>query len=104
MASIDSLRSGQLLSNLRNSSSTNNTQGRTEAREESSGHTPRDAVSLSSQARAVGQIHQQLAAEPSFDRNKVESIKNAISNGSYQVDADRLASNMLRFEDELRGL
>ncbi|MBD8511830.1 flagellar biosynthesis anti-sigma factor FlgM [Photobacterium sp. WH77] len=103
MASIDSLRSGQLLSNLRNSSSTNNTQGRTEAREES-GHTPRDAVSLSSQARAVGQIHQQLAAEPSFDRNKVESIKNAISNGSYQVDADRLASNMLRFEDELRGL
>ncbi|KKD01185.1 MULTISPECIES: flagellar biosynthesis anti-sigma factor FlgM [Photobacterium] len=103
MASIDSLRSGQLLSNLRNSSSTNNTQGRTEAREES-GHTPRDAVSLSSQARAVGQIHQQLASEPSFDRNKVESIKNAISNGSYQVDADRLASNMLRFEDELRGL
>ncbi|NAX46862.1 flagellar biosynthesis anti-sigma factor FlgM [Photobacterium halotolerans] len=103
MASIDSLRSGQLLSNLRNSNSTNNTQGRPEAREES-GHTPQDAVSLSSQARAVGQIHQQLAAEPSFDRNKVESIKNAISNGSYQVDADRLASNMLRFEDELRGL
>ncbi|KDM93026.1 flagellar biosynthesis anti-sigma factor FlgM [Photobacterium galatheae] len=103
MASIDSLRSGQLLANLRNSSSTNTNQSRTETREETS-HAPRDAVSLSSQARAVGQIHQQLAAEPSIDRNKVEAIKNAISNGSYKVDADRLASNMMRFEDELRGL
>ncbi|MDO6705219.1 flagellar biosynthesis anti-sigma factor FlgM [Photobacterium sp. 1_MG-2023] len=103
MASIDSLRGGQILTNLRNSNSTNTTQGRTEAREES-GHTPKDAVSLSSQARAVGQIHQQLATEPSFDRTKVEAIKNAINNGSYQIDADRLANNILRFEDELRGL
>lgn len=106
MASIDAFRSGQPLTtrnvqNTANGSSSASAQGATHA---ASAHNKGDAVSLSSQGKAVGQIHQQLAAEPSFDSVKVEAIKNAIANGSYVVDAEKLAANIMKFEDELRGM
>ncbi|MGR5146747.1 flagellar biosynthesis anti-sigma factor FlgM [Photobacterium alginatilyticum] len=105
MASIDQLRSGHPMTTAR--SNHGNVSGSTSGAaksQQSVPNGPKDAVSLSSQGKAVGQIHQQLAAEPSFDSAKVAAIKDAISNGSYVVDADKLASNMMKFEDELRGL
>ncbi|MGF1686014.1 flagellar biosynthesis anti-sigma factor FlgM [Photobacterium japonica] len=106
MASIDAFRSGQpltarTLQNTATGSSAGATQG---ASRSTSEHKMGDAVSLSSQGKAVGQLHQQLATEPSFDSAKVAAIKDAIANGSYVVDADKLATNMLKFEDELRGM
>ncbi|GAL33144.1 negative regulator of flagellin synthesis FlgM [Vibrio maritimus] len=49
-------------------------------------------------------MHQQMASQPSFDSAKVAAIKDAIANGSYTVDAEKLADNMMKFEDELGGL
>ncbi|WEM41647.1 flagellar biosynthesis anti-sigma factor FlgM [Photobacterium sp. DA100] len=66
--------------------------------------TESDSVSLSSQGQSVGQIHQQLATEEVFDAGKVNAIKEAIANGSYVIDADKLAANMIKLEDELKGL
>lgn len=64
-----------------------------------------DQVSLSSQAKSAGSIHKELAAMPeSFDNQKVSQIKEAIANGSYVIDAEKLASNLLKFEDELNGM
>lgn len=63
-----------------------------------------DSVSLSSQGQSVGQIHQQLATQEAFDTEKVNAIKEAIANGSYVIDADKLAANMIKLEDELKGL
>ncbi|UTV27052.1 flagellar biosynthesis anti-sigma factor FlgM [Photobacterium atrarenae] len=107
MASIDQLRAGHLMTTSRNvNGNTPNAASSTAKNQQSQGigNSQQDAVSLSSQGKAVGQIHQQLAAEPSFDSAKVAAIKNAIANGAYKVDAEKLASNMLKFEDELRGL
>ncbi|MCW8328154.1 flagellar biosynthesis anti-sigma factor FlgM [Photobacterium sp. SDRW27] len=107
MASIDQLRSGQPMTTTRSNQGnvSSSTSGAAKNQQPTSlGGSKGDAVSLSTQGKAVGQIHQQLAAEPSFDSAKVAAIKDAISNGSYVVDAEKLASNMMKFEDELRGL
>ncbi|MGF1726694.1 flagellar biosynthesis anti-sigma factor FlgM [Photobacterium nomapromontoriensis] len=107
MASIDHLRSGQPLTSTRNNHSVatgSSTGSAKSAPNRVSESSIGDSVSLSSQGKAVGQIHQQLAAEPSFDSAKVAAIKEAIANGAYVIDADKLASNMLKFEDELQGL
>ncbi|GAL06862.1 flagellar biosynthesis anti-sigma factor FlgM [Photobacterium aphoticum] len=106
MASIDAFRSGQPLTarNVQNTTTGSSSATAKGATHAASAHHQSDAVSLSSQGKAVGQIHQQLAAEPSFDSVKVEAIKNAIANGSYVVDAEKLAANIMKFEDELRGM
>ncbi|HIF9199736.1 flagellar biosynthesis anti-sigma factor FlgM [Photobacterium damselae subsp. damselae] len=106
MAGIDQLRqNSQAMTTMRsqqqkvndNASSTSNTTASTTP-------TQYDEISLSAQGKAVGQIHQQLATEPSFDADKVAKIKEAISNGSYKVDPDKLASNIMKFENELKDI
>ncbi|CEO40006.1 flagellar biosynthesis anti-sigma factor FlgM [Photobacterium kishitanii] len=101
MTSIDHLRGGQPLNTTR---TVNHTKTATVNTPTTTVEPQHDAVSLSSQGKAVGQIHQQLAAETSFDSTKVAEIKQAIANGSYTIDADKLANNMIKFEDELNGL
>ena len=103
MTSIDQLRASQAMATLRN-------QTRVDSGDKSPvNSTPAmpakmDAVSLSNQGKEIGQMHQQLAKEPSFNEDKVAAIKAAIANGSYSVDPERLADNMIKFEDELVGL
>ncbi len=105
MAGIDNIRSGHSLnttnrtparssdSNASSSTSTSSTRGASQ-----------DAVSLSNQGKAMGEMHNTLAATPSFDSAKVAAIKEAIANGSYVVDPEKLADNIMKFEKELGGL
>lgn len=106
MASIDHLRSGQPLTTNRGSQNKTQDSSQTSSGREaqSASATPRDAVSLSQQSRAIDEMNQQLAAEPHFDSAKVAAIKDAIANGSYKIDADRLAVNIMRFEDDLKDV
>ena len=101
MAGIDNIRSGQSLA------TTSRTPARSEANSSTSSAmvkqtaTPQqDAVSLSQQGKAMGE----MAVTPSFDSAKVAAIKEAITNGSYVVDPEKLADNMIKFEQELGGL
>jgi negative regulator of flagellin synthesis FlgM len=105
MAGIDNIRSGQSLT-TNNRSTARSEENASSVKAGSAKSLPRagqDAVSLSSQGRAIGEMHSQLASEPSFDSAKVAAIKEAISNGSYTVDADKLAENMIKFEKEFGG-
>ena len=43
-------------------------------------------------------IAKQAMAEPAFDRNKVEAIKQAIQDGSYPVNARRIAESFAAME------
>ncbi|NVD07213.1 flagellar biosynthesis anti-sigma factor FlgM [Vibrio sp. JPW-9-11-11] len=104
MAGIDNIRSGQPLSTSTRSSVRNEsspTSGSDSAKKSS---VAQDAVSLSSQGKAMGEMHTQMAAQPSFDQAKVAAIKEAIANGSYTVNPEKLADNMMKFEKELGGL
>ncbi|KII80490.1 flagellar biosynthesis anti-sigma factor FlgM [Vibrio renipiscarius] len=101
MAGIDNIRAGQTLTTstrnpARSSESTTSSTSTTKT-----SYAPQDAVSLSSAGKAVGEMHNKMASQPSFDQAKVASIKEAIANGSYSVDPEKLADNMIKFEKEL---
>lgn len=102
MPSIDQLRSSHTMTT--NRSQTRNDSPAAKESTSQDSKVSQDAVSLSQQSKALGQLQQQMAAEPAFDAAKVASIKEAIANGSYTVDAEQLASNMLKFENEFAEL
>ncbi len=99
MPSIDHLRAGQAYTTSRSTKPNVSTTG-SDSGKSAGSKISRDSVSLSNQGKAIGEMHQQMASQPSFDAAKVASIKEAIANGSYIVDAERLANNILRFENE----
>ncbi|XLM22450.1 flagellar biosynthesis anti-sigma factor FlgM, partial [Chromobacterium piscinae] len=41
------------------------------------------------------------AQQPSFDAAKVESIKSAIANGSFSINADKIADGLISSAQEL---
>ncbi|MGL6258154.1 flagellar biosynthesis anti-sigma factor FlgM [Vibrio sp. WXL103] len=103
MAGIDNIRTGHTMTSTtrgaqRSDSSTASTQNTTARSSD------QDSVSLSQQGKDIGAMHSQMASSPSFDSAKVAAIKEAIANGSYTVDPEKLADNMLKFEQELGGL
>ncbi len=103
MAGIDNIRTGHPIgtstrSSVRSDNSTENTESTKKTT------VAQDAVSLSTQGKALGEMHNQMASQPSFDKAKVAAIKEAIANGSYTVDPEKLADNMMKFEKELGGL
>lgn len=104
MAGIDNIRSGQPLSTSTRSSVRNDSAQTSGSDSAKKSTVAQDAVSLSSQGKAVGEMHNQMVSQPSFDKAKVAAIKEAIANGSYSVDPEKLADNMMKFEKELGGL
>ncbi len=57
-----------------------------------------DQVTITGSARTMQQVADAIAAAPVVDSAKVASVKQAIQSGSYQIDARRVANQMLRFE------
>jgi len=63
-----------------------------------------DSVSITSQAQQLQSAQAKLNDIPEVDIKKVEEIKAAIAEGRYKIDAEKLASNIEQFENELRDL
>lgn len=61
-----------------------------------------DSVSLTQSAQTLAQP-QRRSAEAPVNQERVERLREAISNGEYRINADRLASNIIRFEADLFG-
>jgi negative regulator of flagellin synthesis FlgM len=53
------------------------------------------SVSLSSEAKTLGRLEQAVHTSPDVDEQKVASIKQAVADGRYQIDANRIAERML---------
>jgi negative regulator of flagellin synthesis FlgM len=53
-----------------------------------------DSLKLTPSARALGEG----AAEAPVDTHRVEKLRQAIADGSYKVDADRIAGKLLDIE------
>ena len=60
-----------------------------------------ESVQLSKDARQLQGLSAKIADMPSLDSDKVAQLKQAIADGSYQVDSQRVASKMLSLEDQL---
>jgi len=62
---------------------------------------PQDHVTLTDSARSLQKIEEAVAKTPVVNADKVAAVKQAISSGTYKVDAGRVAGKMLKYE---RGL
>jgi negative regulator of flagellin synthesis FlgM len=60
--------------------------------------TQADKVSLSD---TLAKLEATLAEVPEVDRAKVDAIKQAIEDGSYNIDSQELARKMIDFEGDL---
>lgn len=60
-----------------------------------------DSVSLTDTAAQLRRIEASLADLPEVDNDKVAAIRQSIENGSYQVDASRIADSLLQIESSL---
>jgi negative regulator of flagellin synthesis FlgM len=60
-----------------------------------------DVVELSDRARVLKAVESRVSQMPDIDQDKVDRIRNAISNGEYKIDYDKLAAAFRRFETGL---
>ena len=60
-----------------------------------------DTVSLTETSAQLRSIESSLASLPVVDTQRVESIKQALADGSYQVDAGSIADKLINFEQTL---
>ncbi len=60
--------------------------------------TPARKTAPAADELVLSPIAQQAMAEPAFDRDKVEAIKQAIREGSYPLDSRRIAQSFASME------
>ena len=60
-----------------------------------------DQVSLTESARLMVRLEKILDDLPSVDRDRIDVIKQAIADGTYAVDAQKVAAEVLRMEMDL---
>ena len=61
-------------------------------------------VSITSTAALMANIEQSLGAKPAFDESRVAALRQAIADGSYQVQPGRIAGALLHTEQALSPL
>lgn len=61
-----------------------------------------DELSLTGPAQLMVRLEKALEDVPAIDRERVETVKRAIADGNYAVDAERVAAEVLRFELDIR--
>lgn len=60
-------------------------------------------VSISDNARSLTEAQSALAQQPEIDDSKVESIRQALQDGSFQIDAEEVAQKMLDMDNSIFG-
>jgi negative regulator of flagellin synthesis FlgM len=61
------------------------------------------AIQLSELSTQLHQLEARLTSQPGFDAARVDEIKSAIRDGSYQVNAEAVADKVIQSIRELSG-
>jgi len=73
----------------------------TGAAHENSGTSSGDTVNVSQSGLLMGRLVQVVHNTPAVDTQRVAALKDAVSSGSYQIDDQKTADNLLRYERHL---
>lgn len=85
-------------------SGTQNSQPASAEQAKSSAQSARgDSVSLSNQAKNLKQLEQKLGDYPEMDDDRIAEIRSALENGTYKIDAEKLAQKMLEMDESIFG-
>ena len=68
---------------------------------QSTTHSGRDNVNLSQEAHSLSRLAAKIHASPDIDAGRLAAIKQAISDGSFEVNSELIASKMLDQDDLL---
>ena len=63
-----------------------------------------DTVALTDTARLMQRVENMLANVPPTDRARVDAVRQALANGDYEVDPQRIAARIVRLERDLLGM
>ena len=74
----------------------------TSTQQESGKSSTTDTVSLSDNAVQLGKLENNVVSTPVVDTQRVEQVKQAIKDGSYEVDPARIADKLMQFESILK--
>jgi len=85
----------------RRSSGARTESGGTESTPRRSGVLADDTVELTDTASKLSQLSQEVASAKGVDIDRVEAIRQRIAEGSYEVDAGRIADALIQQEQEL---
>lgn len=55
----------------------------------------KDSVSLSPEAQSIAKIETNISRAPEVDTGKIAEVKAAIASGSYKIDSDAIAKQMM---------
>jgi negative regulator of flagellin synthesis FlgM len=73
-----------------------------EAAATSSGSQTADQVTLTTSARSLQKLSAAVTQAPVVNSAKVAEVKQALANGTYQIDSASIADKMLQFEQGLK--
>jgi negative regulator of flagellin synthesis FlgM len=65
--------------------------------------TATDQVNLTRSGVLLSKLEEIVNNAPAMDVDRVRTIKDALASGSYEIDDQRVADSMLRFDRELLG-
>jgi negative regulator of flagellin synthesis FlgM len=60
-----------------------------------------DSVHITQSAHALNSLSEAVNDTPDVDTNRVAALQQALSGGTYKVNPERIANNMLQLEQEL---
>lgn len=75
----------------------------TSAQQESGRSQTHDTVTLTDTSERLQRLENTIASLPVEDSQRVESIRRAIVDGSYQVDSEKVAGKMIALESQIFG-
>ncbi len=68
---------------------------------ETTGSTKADTIFITETAAQLQAMETKLAEVPAVDLVRVKDIQQLLESGKYEINADKLADNLLRFETQL---
>jgi len=72
------------------------------SKQDTGGSSSSDTVSISDNAAQLGKLNNASVTTAVVDTQRVEQVKQAISNGSFEVDPAKIADKLMQFESILK--